>query len=121
VKVLLPAILTFEALVVALAIPVALSVTGRGAAAAWTLATLAVLLLLGAGLVRRPGGVLVGWVLQVLVIATGLLVPAMLGLGLVFLAVWVLAVVYGGKADRIAAARGSRPPTHADGEPPADR
>jgi hypothetical protein len=37
------------------------------------------------------------------VLATGLLVPAMFALGLVFLAVWIVALVYGGKADRIAA------------------
>lgn len=102
-KSLLAAVLVFEALIVALAIPVAVVADGRGAAAAWSLAALSVLLVLGAGLVRRPYGVVVGWVLQVLVCLSGLLVPAMGVLGLVFLGVWVVALVYGAKGDRLAA------------------
>jgi hypothetical protein len=102
-KALLAAVLVFEALIVALAIPVAVVADGRGAAAAWSLAALAVLLVLGAGVVRRPYGVAVGWVLQVLVCLSGLLVPAMGVLGLVFLGVWVVALVYGAKGDRLAA------------------
>jgi hypothetical protein len=103
VKSLLAAVLVFEAVIVALAIPVAVVADGRGAAAAWSLAVLSVLLVLGAGLVRRPRGVTVGWVLQVLVCLSGLLVPAMGVLGLVFLGVWVVALVYGAKGDRLAA------------------
>jgi len=102
-KSLLAAVLVFEAVVVALAIPVAVLADGRGAAAAWALAVLALLLVLGAGVVRRPGGVAVGWVLQVLVCLSGLVVPAMGVLGLIFLGVWVVALVYGAKGDRLAA------------------
>ena len=102
-KSLLAAVLVFEAVVVALAIPVAVLADGRGAAAAWALAALAVLLVLAAGVVRRPGGIAVGWVLQVLVCLSGLLVPAMAVLGLIFLGVWVTALVYGAKGDRLAA------------------
>jgi hypothetical protein len=102
-KSLLAAVLFFEAVVVALAIPVAVIADGRGAAAAWSLAALAVLLVLGAGLVRRPYGIAVGWALQVLVCLSGLLVPAMGVLGLVFLGVWVVALVYGAKGDLLAA------------------
>jgi len=102
-KALLAAVLFFEAVVVALAIPVAVIANGRGAVAAWSLAALAVLLLLGSGLVRRPYGVAVGWVLQALVCLSGPLVPAMGVLGLVFLGVWVVALVYGAKGDRLAA------------------
>ena len=102
-KSLLAAVLVFEAVVVALAIPVAVLADGRGAPAAWALAALAVLLVLGAGVVRRRWGVAVGWALQVLVCLSGLLVPAMAVLGLVFLGVWVVALVYGAKGDRLAA------------------
>lgn len=107
-KVLPPAILFFEAVVVALAIPVAVTTAGRGAAAAWWFAALALLLLLAAGMARKPRGVAIGWVLQVAVIASGLLVPAMLVLGLIFLAVWMTALYYGAKGDRIAAANRAR-------------
>ena len=100
-KVLGPSILLLEAILVALAIPVALT-QGRGATTAWLLAGLAALLVLATGAVRRPGGVRIGWAMQVLVL---LVEPAMAIVGMVFLAVWVVAVIYGGKADRIAAAR----------------
>jgi hypothetical protein len=103
-KVLGPSILLLEAILVALAIPVALT-QGRGATTAWLLAGLAVVLVLSTGVARRPGGVRIGWAMQVLVLLSALVEPAMAVVGLVFLAVWVVAVVYGGKADRIAAQR----------------
>ena len=133
-KSLLAAVLVFEAVVVALAIPVAVLANGRGTGAAVALAVLAVLLVLGAGLVRRPGGVAIGWVLQVLVCLSGLLVPAMAVLGMVFLGVWVVALVYGAKGDRLAVETAARsrtatgevgsvtpgPPVDACGAPSSD-
>ncbi|HET7901337.1 MAG TPA: DUF4233 domain-containing protein [Candidatus Nanopelagicales bacterium] len=104
-KTLGPAILLLEAIVVALAIPVALVLYDGGARAAWVLGILALLLLLGSGYARRPRGVAVGSALQLLVILAGVVVPALALLGLIFLGVWLTAVVYGGKADRAAAAR----------------
>jgi hypothetical protein len=118
VKTLGPAILLLEAIVVALAIPVAVVLYGGGARAAWILGILAVLLLLGSGYARQPRGVAVGSVLQLLVILAGVVVPALALLGLVFLGVWLTAVVYAGKAERAAAARAAAPA--ADGAPPAD-
>lgn len=102
-KIVLPAILLLEAIVVALAVPVALAVGDRGATAAIVLGVLAILLALGSGAVRRPRGVAVGWVLQGLVVLTGFVVPAMAALGLVFLGVWVVGVIYGAKGDALAA------------------
>ena len=125
-KSLLAAILVFEAVVVALAIPVAVLANGRGTGAAVALAVLAVLLVLGAGLVRRPGGVAIGWALQVLVCLSGLLVPAMAVLGMIFLGVWVVALVYGAKGDRLAADKAATARTAGHGvgsvtpAPPAD-
>jgi hypothetical protein len=108
VRSLLAALLFFEAVVVALAIPVAVLAVGRDASSAWVLGGLAVLLVLAAGLVRRPFGVAVGWAMQVLVLLAGLLVPALAVLGLVFLVVWVVAIVYGAKGDRLAAENARR-------------
>lgn len=102
-KIVLPAILLLEAIVVALAVPVALAVDDRGATAAIVLGVLAILLALGSGAVRRPRGVAIGWVLQALVVLTGFVVPAMAVLGLVFLGVWVVGVIYGAKGDALAA------------------
>ncbi len=119
-KVLAPSILFMEAVLVALAIPVALT-QGRGATTGWLLAGLAILLVIAAGASRRPGGVRIGWAMQVLILLSSLVEPAMAVIGLVFLAVWVTAVIYGGKADRIAAARaaGAAPASGDDGGYPA--
>lgn len=129
-KVVLPAILLLEAIVVALAIPVALAVDDRGATSAVVLGVLAILLALGSGAVRRRRGVAVGWVLQVLVLLSGFVVPALAVLGLIFLGVWVLGVIYGAKGDALAAKNraaeaawqaeraGGAPEGHAPGEAP---
>jgi hypothetical protein len=61
----------------------------------------------------------VGWVLQVAVIASGILVPALLGLGVIFLGVWVAALHYGAKADRLAARNRALAGTTAAGDPTA--
>lgn len=60
--------------------------------------------LLAAGVVRRPGGLALGWVLQVLVLATAFWVPAMLFLGAVFVALWVWLLLIGTRIDRDRAA-----------------
>ena len=123
-KTLGPAILLLEAIVVGLAIPVAVVLYDGGARAAWVLGILAVLLLLGSGYARQPRGVAVGSVLPLLVILAGVVVPALALLGLIFLGVWLTAVVYAGKAERLEASRaaeaaaGAAPP--ADGAPAAD-
>ena len=98
---LLAALLGLEAVAVGLAIPVAVVAGGRPASTGWALGVLAVLLLVGAGAVRRPHGVAVGWALQALVLLAGLLEPALAVLGTVFLVVWVLAIVYGARGDRL--------------------
>lgn len=118
-KTLGPAILLLEAIVVALAIPVAVVLYDGGARAAWVLGILAVLLVVGSGYARRPRGVVVGSVLQLLVILAGVVVPALALLGLLFLGVWLTAVVVGGKADRAAAERAAAARA-ADRPPPAD-
>jgi len=71
----------------------------------WVGLGLALLALVAAGLMRRPFGVTVGWAVQALTWASALLVPAMIGVALVFTALWVLLLVQGGRLDRIIAAR----------------
>lgn len=60
---------------------------------------LAVVCILAAGLLRRPYGVTVGWVVQLLTIAAGLVVPMMFAAGAIFLALWVASLLLGGKVD----------------------
>ena len=71
----------------------------------WVGLGLALLALLASGLMRRPWGVTLGWVVQALTWASAVLVPAMIGVGLVFTGLWVLLLLQGGKLDRLVAER----------------
>ena len=114
-RILMSAVLGFEGLVVMFAglVAMAQSSLGKGP----SLIAAAVLMLacfLAAGLVRTPIGVGLGWLLQVIMIATGFWVPMMFFLGIVFGALWVTAVRTGGRIDRekaafVASAAGQAP------------
>ncbi len=102
-------VLFFESIVVALAIPVALGLTDANPAAiGWGFGGLAVACLLCAGLLGRPWGIALGWVLQALILLTGLIVTTMVVLGVVFAALWWAAVHYGRRVDAIKAARATQ-------------
>ncbi len=60
---------------------------------------LAVLCILDAGLLRRPWGVTMGWVLQIATFACAFIVPLMLLVGLLFGALWLTALVQGHAMD----------------------
>jgi Protein of unknown function (DUF4233) len=99
-------VLFFEALIVALAIPVALTLTdASNAAVGWTFGGLSVACLLCAGLLRHAWAYGLGSVLQVAVLACGLIVPTMVVLGVVFGALWFAALRYGRRVDLAKAAR----------------
>jgi hypothetical protein len=100
------AVLVFEGMVVFFATLVALDLSDVDDATLWwTGGTLAVACVLAAGLLGRPWGYLAGSALQVLVVAAGFLVPAMFVLGLVFAALWFLALHLGRKVARMQAAQ----------------
>jgi hypothetical protein len=65
---------------------------------------LTVVCLVAAGLARRPGGIVLGWVVQALVVATTAVVPAVLVLAAAFVALYAWFVVLGGRIDRDRAA-----------------
>jgi uncharacterized membrane protein len=67
-------------------------------------ATLAVLLILAGRLAGRPVGVWIGWVLQVALIALGILLPLMYFIGAIFAAIWIYCFVTGLRLDRRKAA-----------------
>ncbi|GGT80733.1 hypothetical protein GCM10010177_44600 [Actinomadura citrea] len=91
-------VLACEAIVIALAIPVAVTVLDvDGATAGGVCGGLAVACVVLAGLLRFPWAVHAGTVLQVLIIATGFMVPAMFFLGVVFGALWGTAIWLGRK------------------------
>ena len=93
--------LGLEAIVFALTTPALLTLTDVETSTGVGLGVgLAVACVLVAGLVRRPGGLQLGFVLQVAALALGLLVPMMFLLGSVFLALYAAAYVVGGRIDR---------------------
>ncbi|KAA0932239.1 MULTISPECIES: DUF4233 domain-containing protein [Streptomyces] len=69
-------------------------------ATVWTVCGVAmVLCLLLCGMITRPGGVQLGWALQIALIASGFVVPVMFFLGAVFAALWWASVHYGRKVE----------------------
>lgn len=59
-----------------------------------------VVLVVASRLVRHPAGVWLGWVLQVLLLLTGLILPVMWGIGALFVAIWIYCFVTGRRLDR---------------------
>ena len=56
-------------------------------------------------MMRRPFGVTLGWIIQALTLLSALVVPAMLFVGILFLALWLLCMVQGKRVDDLQAQR----------------
>ncbi len=98
-------VLTFEGLVVVFAALVAKDLSSLTPAQSLGFGGgLAVLCLVGAGLLRSPVGYALGWVLQVLILATGLWVPLMYLLAFIFGVLWWLTLRVGKRIDQEKAA-----------------
>jgi len=66
----------------------------------WTVCGIGMLLsVLLCGMLGRPGGVQLGWALQIALVASGFFVPMMFVLGVVFGALWWASVHYGRRID----------------------
>ncbi|QGV80639.1 DUF4233 domain-containing protein [Streptomyces ficellus] len=66
----------------------------------WTVCgVLMALSVLLCGMITRPGGVQLGWALQVVLILSGFVVPVMFFLGAVFAGLWWASVHFGRKID----------------------
>ncbi|MEU8762832.1 DUF4233 domain-containing protein [Streptomyces sp. NPDC048659] len=75
----------------------------------WTVCGIAMALsVLLCGMITRPGGVQLGWVLQLGLVASGFFVPVMFFLGAVFAVLWWASVHYGRKIDEIKAGWAAR-------------
>ncbi len=97
---LLATILTCEAIILALAIPVAISVAGEKPARAGIVgAVLVVGALALAGTLGRSWGVAVATGFQIVVLALGFFVPTMFILGVIFGALWAYAIWLGVKVE----------------------
>jgi hypothetical protein len=106
------AMLTLEAIILALSVPVMISVEDVDTTLALLLGLgLAVLCVLVAGSLRRPQAYLLGHGIQVAAICLGFLVPIMFFVGLMFAALWFGAFFLGRKIedDKARWAREGRP------------
>lgn len=107
-RVLGSAVLAMEFLVMDFALLIAMD--KHGAVALTLGATLALVILLTAGLMKRMTGWYVGTFWQLCLIAYGLVVPAMYFLGTLFAVLWVSAFLIGRKGEAIRAALLANPP-----------
>lgn len=106
VRVLTSAVLAFEWIVLALGIPVAVNVSGVPAGRAWIVFGLATVLTVAAfALMKRPAGVWLGWGVQAVAIAAGMIVPMLGILGVIFAGLYFAAISTGRRVDAIRAQR----------------
>lgn len=99
-RVLTSAVLVSEAIVVWLAIPVAVLVGGASAGVAWGIALIGLAAALLPAAARRAWYLPAGWAMQVLVLASGVVVPTMFLLGALFLGLWWAAIHFGSQPGR---------------------
>ncbi|MGW4853264.1 DUF4233 domain-containing protein [Streptomyces sp. NPDC004288] len=69
----------------------------------WVCGVAMVVSVLLCGMISRPGGVQLGWALQVGLILSGFFLPAMFFLGAVFAGLWWASVHYGRRIDEVKA------------------
>ena len=102
-------VLIFEAIVIALAIPIAVKIEhvsgGSAGPAGGGLAGAAVLIAVAVSMrtIGLPGlriALAAGSVLQILLIVSGAVVPAMYPLGVIFAVLWTIAILLGRSAER---------------------
>jgi hypothetical protein len=106
VRTLCASTLLGEFFVIGFAGLVAMRTSGLPAGTVWTVCGVAmVLCLLLCGVLTRPGGVQLGWALQLALIASGLVVPTMYFLGVCFAGLWWASVHFGRKVDAAKAER----------------
>lgn len=92
-------VLAFEAITCGLAIPVASMVAESGGAAK-ALTLLAVIAILTAAVLKRPGGFVVAWIVQCGMLATAIAVPAFAFIAVPFVALWWYCLRIGSRIDR---------------------
>ncbi|WP_251093364.1 DUF4233 domain-containing protein [Streptomyces sp. Caat 7-52] len=81
-------------------------------ATVWLVSGVAMLLcVLLCGMVARPGGVALGWALQIALIVSGVFVPTMYFMGAVFAALWWASVHFGRKVDEAKARFAAQSPS----------
>lgn len=94
-------VLGFELIVVFLA---TLVIFGLSDLPAWATlgggALLCLIMVATLGLLRFPWAYAIGWVIQVIIVATGFLNPAMFVVGALFAGMWVYCMITGSRIDK---------------------
>ena len=117
-RLLARATVSMEALLIVFAVLVAKDLSGLAPGAVIGFGVvLAAVCLLVAGALPSRWGYLAGSVLQLGLVAAGLVVPVMWFLGPVFAGLWIAALYFGAKAERISAARLGGPDSAAERSP----
>jgi hypothetical protein len=98
-RILGAAVLAMESLVMGFALLIAMK--DQSATALVVGSVIAIALLFSASLLKRKSGWIIASILQVVMLAYALIVPALIWIGIVFLALWVLAIVVGRKGEAI--------------------
>ncbi|MFF4704846.1 DUF4233 domain-containing protein [Streptomyces sp. NPDC001288] len=99
-----------EFFVVGFAALVAMKDPDLSTSTVWLVSGIAMVLCVAlCGVITRPGGVALGWALQIALVASGVFVPTMYFLGLVFAALWWASVHYGRKIDEAKARFAAQP------------
>ncbi|MEV6395972.1 DUF4233 domain-containing protein [Streptomyces sp. NPDC051907] len=89
-----------EVFVIGFAGLVAMKSDDHSMATVWTVCGVAMLLsVVLCGMITRPGGVQLGWALQIALIVSGFVLPTMFFLGALFAGLWGASVYYGRKID----------------------
>ncbi|MFD9742156.1 DUF4233 domain-containing protein [[Kitasatospora] papulosa] len=89
-------------------------------ATVWTVCGIGMLLsVLLCGVITRPGGVQLGWGLQILLVLSGFFVPMMFILGVIFAALWWASVRYGRRIDEAKARWAAQAEAQESAEAPA--
>jgi hypothetical protein len=103
-------VLIFEAIIIGLAIPVAIKIEhmspGSAGPTGGALAGAALLIAIAVSMRNTgPSGLrialIAGSILQILMVASGAVVPAMYGLGVLFGVLWTIAIYLGRSAERV--------------------
>ena len=101
-RVLGSAVITMEFFVMGFALLLAMD--NHSATALWIGGVIAILCLLTAGMMKSVRGWYIGTVLQVALIAYGVVIPLMYFMGVLFAGLWATAYVVGRKGEAIRAA-----------------
>ncbi len=109
-RVLGTTVLVFEWLILALGIPVAVNTAGVSAPAAWGVFGVAtVLIALAVGTITKPTGVVLGWMVQIVIVLSGIVVPLLALLGILFAGLFYAAIRLSARVDRVKATDSETP------------